>query len=452
MSTNIHTFWINFKNHFLKQNKNNQIPTKSFLDHITPSKIEQKGSYFHLTLQAPSDLHKRWLQENKLFKHIEQYYKENCDQDISHVQLEIIPCLPLPSPSSRTISPYPIAKSPIFFNPDYTFKTFIVGKNNHIAYGASLAVTRYKKTDEKYNPLFIYSPSGLGKTHLLNSIGQRILKNKPKARVIYLSAERFLNEYIMALKNKQMEQFRNKFRKNCDFLLMDDIQIIAKGKEIQEEFFHTFNELYNKQIQVVVCCDQAPSCVPHLEERIRTRLEGGLIADISYPDKETRMAILQSKIERKGLFLSLQSLEQIATSCKRSIREMEGVLNKIKIMTELHEGHLSLKDIEQILKKIQKDLTIEEIQKIVAKHFNISIDHIKSHSRKKTIVRARQTAMYFIRNYMKKSLSDISVAFGKKDHTTVLNSLRKVEKLRTECRDFKRILENLHQEIHNNYS
>lgn len=450
-TTNISTFWFNFKNHLLNQNKDNQI-YKSWLEHIIPSKIEQKGSHFHITLQAPSDLHKKWLQENKILKHFDQYYKDRSYTGTFHVQLEVIPCLPFSSKTSRTNQHLSAKKKPVFFNPDYTFENFIVGKNSHIAYGAGLAVTRYKKTDEKYNPLFIYGPSGLGKTHLLNAIGQQVFKIKPKARVIYLSAERFLNEYIMALKNKQMELFRRKFRKNCDLLLMDDIQIIAKGKEVQEEFFHTFNELHNKKIQVVVCCDQTPNCVPRLEERIRTRLEWGVIVDISYPDKETRMAILKNKTERKGLFLSSQSLEQIASACKRSIREMEGVLNKIKIMTELHEGRLSLKDVDVILKNIQKELTIEEIQKIVAKSFDISMDHIKSPSRKKYIVRARQTAMYLIRNHLKKSLSDISIAFDKKDHTTVLNSLKKVEKLKNEDRDFKRLLESLQQDIHNNYS
>ena len=447
MDTKAVIFWSNFKNHFLKQNENNQI-YKSWLEPIVPSKVEQKGSDLYLTLQAPSDLHKKWLQENMLenfYKHFHQFYKGICQ-----VQLEVTPYLPFKKSAQKT-SDFQIQKQKVFFNPDYIFENFIVGKNNSLAYGASLSVTKHKKINEQFNPLFIYSPSGLGKTHLLNAIGQQTLKNHPQTRVIYLSAERFLNEYITALQNKRMELFRKKFRKNCDLLLMDDIQIISKGKEIQEEFFHTFNDLYNKKTQVVVCCDQAPSYVPRLEERIRTRLEGGLMVDISYPDKETRIAILKNKIEKRGLFLSSQGLEQIAVTCKRSIREMEGVLNKIKIMTELHEGSLSLKEIEKILKNFQRELTIEEIQKKVAKGFNISIEKLKSPSRKKPIVTARQTAMYLIRLYLKKSLSEISLTFGKKDHTTVLSSIKKVENLKIKDKEFKRLLDNLQREIHNNY-
>ena len=324
-------------------------------------------------------------------------------------------------------------------------------KSNNLAYGASKAITKYNKTDEPFNPLFIYSPSGLGKTHLLNAIGHEELKTKPQSRIIYMSAERFLNEYIRALQNKKMEQFRKKFRNNCDLLLIDDIQIIARGKEVQEEFFHTFNELYDRKIQVVVCCDQAPGYVPRLEERIRTRLEGGLMVDISFPDEETRTAILKSKVEERGLFLSPQGLNQISSVCKRSIREMEGVLNKIKIMTELHEGSLSLKEIENILKNFQKELTVEEIQKKAAKGFGISIEELKSPSRKKHIVTARQTAMYLIRIHLRKSLNDISLVFKKKDHTTVINSLKKVEKLKTTDKEFKGILEVLQREIHNSF-
>ena len=320
-----------------------------------------------------------------------------------------------------------------------------------MAYGACQAVAKHKRAGESLNPLFIYGPSGLGKTHLLNAIGQQNLEIYPQNKVLYLSAERFLNEYIMSIQNKQMNQFRKKFRKSCDLLLMDDVQIIARGKGIQEEFFHTFNELYSQKTQIVVCCDQSPGNVPHLEDRIKTRLEGGLMADISYPDKETRLAILKNKTKEKNIFLSSQSLDQIAQVCRKSIREIEGVLNKIKIMTELHNGRLSFKDIEKILKTIRKELTVKEIQKNVAKAFDISEEDIKSPSRRKQIITGRQTAMYLIRVNLRKSLNDIGSFFGKKDHTTVLNSIKKVEKLKSEDKDFKRLLESLQRDIHQNY-
>lgn len=446
METKANAFWLDFKIYFLKQKGDNPL-CRYWLEPIVPSKIEKKGSDIQLTLQAPSDLHKKWLQENlmeDIRRHTSRFYKE-----ISKIRLEVAPGLSLPKLPSQAETTQPTQNA--FFNPAYRFESFVVGKNNHLAYSASLSVCQNKKTGADFNPLFIYGPSGLGKTHLLNAIGQQILKTRPESRIIYLSAERFLNEYITALQNKKMESFRKKFRKTCDILLMDDVQVVAKGKGVQEEFFHTFNELYSQKKQIVVCCDQSPGTVPLLEDRIKTRLEGGLMVDISYPDKETRLAILKNKTEQKGLFLSPQSIEHISKACHSSIREMEGVLNKIKIMTELHEGSLSLKEIEKILSHLQKDLTAEEIQKRTAKAFGLSTEDLKSPSRKKQIVTSRQTAMYLIRKHLKKSLNDISLIFGKKDHTTVLNSIKKVEKLKLQDQGFKRLLEDLQRKIHNDY-
>lgn len=446
MEAKVTTFWLDFKNHFLNQKDGNRI-YRSWLDPIIPSKIEKKGKTLHLTLQTPSKIHKKWLQENFLedfYKHINVFYHGSLQID-----LEVAPYLP--SQKKDLLQNPRVIKTNTFFNPHYRFENFIVGENNNLAYGACLSITKQSKDTEGFNPLFIYGPSGLGKTHLLNAIGQRYLQQFPDSKVIYLSAERFLNEYIGAIQNKKMESFRKKYRTNYDLLLMDDIQIIAKGKAIQGEFFHTFNELYSKKIRVVACCDQAPGSISHLEDRIKTRLEGGLMVDIHYPNKETRLAILKSKANQKKLSLSSENLEKIAQTCKSSIREMEGVLNKIKIMTDLYERLLSNKEIESILTNIKTDLDVEEIQKIISKSFCIPLEELKSPSRKKHIVIARQTAMFFIRKYLKKSLNDISLAFGKKDHTTVLNSIKKVEKLKNKDKDFRRLIESLHKEIHNNY-
>ena len=445
METREKAFWFDFKSNFLKQKRNKQL-YKYWLESVDPLKIKRTNTGLEMVLQAPSDLHKKWLQENLLqdfSNYIQQFYKEDCQ-----IQFKVSPSLPFQKKPTKNPAFNP--KQKLFFNPIYTFENFIAGKNNHLAYGASLAVTK-SANGQNFNPLFIYGPSGLGKTHLLNAIGQKTLQNYPQKKVIYLSAERFLNEYISALQNKQTDQFRKKFRKNCQLLLIDDIQIIAKGRSVQEEFFHTFNDLYSQKAQIVICCDQPPSATPFLEDRIKTRLEGGLMVDISYPDEETRLAILKNKIKQKGLLLSQQSLEQISKVCKRSIREMEGVLNKIKIMAELGEGHLPLKGIENILKTFKKELTTEEIQKRTARAFNLSLEELNSPSRKKHIVKARQTAMFLIRKNLKKSLNDISLNFGKKDHTTVLNSIKKVEKLKLEDSDFKKVLESLQKDIHNNY-
>ncbi|MCY4321993.1 MAG: chromosomal replication initiator protein DnaA [Bdellovibrionaceae bacterium] len=441
--------WLSFKNYFLQEQRENSLH-KHWLDSVQILETEKKGSDIKLVLQAPSDLHKRWLQENLLetfYNYTKSFFNLSCK-----VLLEIkLPNLPY-SDQKKVLQLKQAPFSPYsFFNPLYSFENFIVGKNNELACSASLAVTKNNLAQESLNPLFIYGPSGLGKTHLLNAIGQEAQKNFPKKQFIYLSAERFLNEYISSLQNKKLGIFRKKFRKNCQFLLIDDIQILSRGKEIQEEFFHTFNELYSQKVQIVICSDQNPEKNPFLQERIKTRLSGGLMVDISYPDKETRLAILKDKLNKNKLFLSQESLYLIAQSCKKSIRKIEGVLNKIKIMTDLHGGQITFSEVKNILKDTQQELSIEEIQIKVTQAFKLSLEELKSPCRKKHIVQARQSAMYLIRKYLKTPLKDISLAFGKKDHTTVLNSIKKVEKLKTENPDFKRLLEDLQKDFHINY-
>ena len=443
--------WQNFKAHLLQQKNTGQL-YKHWLETVQISKIKKEKSCLKLVLQTPSELHKKWVQENLLndfSNYIEFFFKKPCE-----IFFETCPSLPASRQTKNLFEKktgQALQKSVGLFNPLYNFTNFIVGKNNELAYSASLAAAKNNLAEDSLNPLFIYSPSGLGKTHLLNSIGQESQKRHPQKQSLYLSAERFLNEYISALQNKKMQGFRKKFRSSCDLLLIDDIQILARGKEVQEEFFHTFNELYEKKIQVVVCSDQSPEQIPFLQERIKTRLAGGLMVDISYPDKETRMAILKDKLNKKNLYLSQESLQLISQSCKKSIREIEGLLNKIKVMTELHGGGISFTEIKKILKNIKRELSVEEIQKKVSLAFKLSLEDLKSSSRKKHIVQARQAAMYLTRKFLKKSLSDISLAFDKKDHTTVLNSIKKVEKLKLEDTDFKRLLEALQKDIHTNY-
>ena len=336
----------------------------------------------------------------------------------------------------------------VFFNPDYLFENLIVGKHNEFAHGVCLSLTKQKECS--FNPLFIHGPSGVGKTHLLNAVGQEFSRHYSGKKIHYLSAERFLNECIHAIQKREMKQFQKKYRSQCDLLLLDDIQMIARGTVVQEEFFHTFNELFHKNIPVVLCCDTSPSRIPGLEERLRTRMEGGLVVEISYPDLETRVAILKSKMEKKQLILSDKVIFRIAQNCKKSIREMEGALNKIKMLSDLKGGILSPDYIDTILSRIgPPPLTVIEIQKKVAKKFNISLEEMLSSCRKKNIVLARQTAMYFIKMALKKSLSDIGRIFGGKDHSTVVNGLKKVERLKAQNPDFKMDLEDLHQEIHN---
>ena len=486
MKKNLTGLWQEFKKEFLKQNKNRQT-FRSWLEPINSIKIKKTAAGLSFTLAAPSDLHKKWLQENLVgdfHKYLSKLYPtnfslqlitENSSPKLSPKTYRLndrwaegVATPPLsftaghPSSLSSPSSLHSLhslqkgrLRSPqrAFFNPEYNFESFVIGKNSKLAYSAALSITRQKRgTEALLNPLFIYSPSGLGKTHLLNAVGNSLLKTRPSLRMVYLSAERFLNQYVSALQKRQMDRFRKLFRNNCDLLLLDDMQILSRGRGIQEEFFHTFNALYEKRVQMVLCCDRSPSSLPLLEERIRTRMEWGLMADISYPDMETRLAILKKKAEKRGLSISPEGMEKISFACQKSVREMEGVLNKIKIMTELHEGRLALREIENILKSSQKNLTVTEIQKRAAKAFQLSTEEIMSPSRKKDILRARQTAMYLIRTYMKKPLNEISLAFGKKDHTTSLNSLKKIKLLSEKDESFKKLLDKLKKEIENSFS
>ncbi len=443
MKTEVHPFWSNFKSSLLKKKGQDSV-LKTWLESVISAQLEKKEEAYLFTVQTPSEFHKKWLQENlleELVASLKMFYKKPC-----RVQFEITPYLPFKTKRMGLEKPLPSFEKPNLFNPEYLFENFIVGSHNEFAHGACLEIV---KNTQSFNPLFIYGPSGLGKTHLLNAIGQKILKDNPQTKIRYLSAERFLNECIQSIQKREMPLFRKKYRNNCDVLLIDDIQMIAKGEAVQEEFFHTFNELQNHGARIVLCCDRTPCHIHRLEERVKTRFEGGLIADIFYPDMETRLAIIKYKLNKKGLFLSEELSSQVAQTCKNSVREIEGVLNKIKMMSELHGGALSSSHLQNILKDIaQPALTAEEIQKMVSKSFNLPVEDLKSPTRKKNIVIARQTAMYFIKKYLKKSLSDIGFLFHKKDHTTVINSIKKVEKLKSESLEFKRLFKHIDNDIH----
>ena len=438
-------FWSDLKK-YLIETKENPI-YRHWLTDIEFLNISNKESFYQLFLQAPSDLHRKWFQENilaEVYHHFKNQY-----QGSLQIQMKISPksSQTLSSSLSSVPAGLPSQTRDFLFNPLYTFKNFISGENTELAYKSSLSVGNNKEALDMMNPLFIYGPSGLGKTHLLNAIGQESLKNFPNKKVLYISGERFLNEYINALQNRKMSAFRNKFRKNCNLLLIDDIHILARGQGVQEEFFHTFNELYNRKIQVVVCSDQSPHYIPSLQDRIKTRLAGGLLADISYPNFETRLAILKNKLELKNLFISKESLKLISKNCQSSIREMEGVLNRIKMITEMNEGQLSFSDLEKILQGHKKELSVMDIKRKTALLFKVSLQEMDSPSRKKNIVLARQTAMYLIRIFLKKSLKDICQLFGKKDHTTVLNSIKKVKSSLVKDKEFQSLFQLLKQEL-----
>ncbi len=317
-------------------------------------------------------------------------------------------------------------------NPRYTFDTFVVGSNNKFAHAASLAVA--EAPGQIYNPLYLYAGVGLGKTHLMHSIAHFVLRENPKAKVLYVTSEDFTNELIDAIRNgnnSAMSNFRDKYRR-IDVLLIDDIQFIMGKESTQEEFFHTFEALYSQKKQIIVSSDKPPKDLDILEERIRSRLEMGLIADISSPDYETRMAILRKKQEQEGYKLDDEILDYIAKNIKSNIRELEGCLNKVRAKAVLEKRDVNLELAEQILQDMitpneEKSITSQGIIRAVAEHFGLSLTDICSQRRDKKFVFPRMIAMYLCRDMTNDSLSTIAVALNKKDHTTVINSVKRIE-------------------------
>jgi chromosomal replication initiator protein len=335
-------------------------------------------------------------------------------------------------------------------NPEYTFSTFVVGRNNEFAHAVSHSIANNPGA-ENYNPLFICGPTGMGKTHLLNAVGNHVREKFPHLVICYCSAERFLNECITSIRRNEMHKFRQKYRDKCDILLMDDIQILGRGEAVQEEFFHTLNDFFERGQQVIVASDRMPKDIMGLEDRIRTRLEWGLIADIQMPDLETRVAILRYKAERKNISLPPDVVSYIARISKTSIRQLEGNLNKIKMFAELQGLPISLDLARKILATHDdtRNLTIDDVQKLVADHYKIRVVDLKAKSRTQPLVTARQLSMYLIKKHLDKSLVEIGRAFGGKDHSTVINALRRVEDQLSVNPDIKKDYNELEGRIHN---
>lgn len=313
-------------------------------------------------------------------------------------------------------------------NPKYTFDSFVIGNSNRFAHAASLAVA--ESPAKAYNPLFIYGGVGLGKTHLMHAIGHYILQNHPNAKVVYVSSEKFTNELINAIKDDKNEEFRTKYR-SVDVLLIDDIQFIAGKERTQEEFFHTFNTLHEANKQIILSSDRPPKEIPTLEDRLRSRFEWGLIADIQAPDFETRMAILKKKADVEKLNVPNEVMVYIATKIKSNIRELEGALIRIVAYSSLTNRDITvdlateaLKDI--ISNKQNKCITIDLIQDIVANYFNLRVEDLKSQRRTRNVAYPRQIAMYLSRKLTDMSLPKIGEEFGGRDHTTVIHAYEKI--------------------------
>lgn len=319
-----------------------------------------------------------------------------------------------------------------YLNPNYTFENFVVGKDNQLAHAACIAVAN--QFSNKYNPLFVYGGVGLGKTHLLQAIGHRVLQKNISSKICYYTSEGFMNEFISAMGRNKMDDFRNKFRRT-DLLLIDDVQFWAGGKErTQEEFFHTFNTLYEASKQIVITSDKYPKDLDGLEERLRSRFEMGLIVDIQPPDMETKMAILQKKAALDSVILPDDVTHFLASAGGSNIRELEGYLARIIAVSSLSGKEITLPMVKDTLKNIIRDnkvktITIDRVQKVVASFFNINMADLKSKRRLQKLVLPRQIAMYLVREYCKSSFPEIGTAFGNKDHSTVIHAFNKVKSI-----------------------
>lgn len=334
-------------------------------------------------------------------------------------------------------------------NPQYTFETFVVGQNNELANAASTAVV--KNPGSQYNPLFIYGGVGLGKTHLMHAIGNKVLASNPNFKILYVTSEKFTNDYVAALSQKRMDGFKALYR-NVDMLLVDDIQFIAGKEQTQEVFFHTFNELRDKGKQIILTADRLPKDIPAIEQRLVSRFEWGMVADISAPNLETRIAILQTKLGKKGVEVSKEITEFIAENVVNNIRELEGAMNKLLIYQQIENKPLTLDQAKHILASIvnakKKAVTLSKIAESVANFYSITMEDLLKQSRRKEYVKPRQTAMYIARKELGSSFPSIGEFFGGRDHTTVMHGVEKVEKAVTANDGIKQEMELILEKIY----
>ncbi len=338
------------------------------------------------------------------------------------------------------------------FSPKYTFDTFVVGSNNRLAHAAALAVAQ--NPAKKYNPLFIYGGVGLGKTHLMHAIAQEVLKNQPDMNIVYVSSEKFTNDFIDAIRRESNIQFRNTYR-NVDMLLIDDIQFLAGKEGTQEEFFHTFNELHTAGKQIILSSDKPPRDIPNLEERLRSRFEWGLSCDVAPPNFETRVAILRKKAEEEDMKIPNENeiFEYIAQNVSSNIRELEGVLLKFKVLYELNGGNITEEDLKSMLNDIvpatDKKITADNIIQAVSKYYGVSYSDVLSSKRTSNVAKARQVGMYLARELTDLSQAGIGESFGGRDHSTVIHACSKIRSQAESDMSFSKEIKDIINEIKN---
>ncbi len=442
------------------RNESNKL-LATWLDPIEYVQSHSENGRVKFTLGVPNALHQYWVVQN-LSEKISQEISESCSDpfEIEFVvtghKAPLSPENPHALHEAMNHQELPVQPAPKEarggdqLKSEWTFSTFVVGKNSEFAHAACFNVAGNPGGDD-YNPLLIYGPAGMGKSHLLHAAGNHIREHFPHLRILYISAERFMNEYIQSTRHRTMAEFQQKFRESYDVLMVDDIQLLGKGESTREEFFHTLNTFLDRRKQIILASDRMPKDIINLEDRNRTRLERGLIADIVMPDLETRIAILRYKAEQFSIRLPEEVVHYIARISKRSVRELEGNLKRIKMFSELQGLHIELELVKKILShhETQTPLTMDEIQRLVADQFAIKLTDLKSTSRAKPIVVPRQVCMYLMKKYLDKSFVDIGKAFGGKDHTTVMNALTRVRHLQSTDQEIFKHIDELETQIHN---
>ena len=414
-----------------------------------------------LALESIEDSRVNVLLPNRFFKEwFEDHYAgtlKSVLEDLMFKKVEV--SLQVQQPESQSVPDLrgePAARRPVrryrndvtFLNPKYTFENFVVGTSNQLAHAGCLAVG--EQLSKAYNPLFIYGGAGLGKTHLLHAIGHLVLRRNGKIRLSYVSSEKFTNDLINSIRFDSTVEFRNRYR-GLDLLMIDDIQFIAGKERTQEEFFHTFNDLYDSAKQIVISSDSLPREIPTLEERLRSRFEWGLIADIQPPDLETKAAILRKKAQAEGVRLPDEVSLFIAKNVQSNIRELEGSLVRLIAYGSLTGREISLELAQETLKELNaeraKVITLAAIQRSVADFFRVKVEDLKSKERNQGVVVPRQVAMYLSRSMTASSLPAIGDAFGGKDHTTVIHACEKIKRRLAEDEAFRKQVESLSHTI-----
>ncbi|HRZ39592.1 MAG TPA: chromosomal replication initiator protein DnaA [Candidatus Omnitrophota bacterium] len=410
--------------------------------------IEEGGA---LLLETPDDFFKTWIEDHYLAI-IRQALAEQSSEPMlvsvtvnsgfakEAVQRSVTQSTPAPAVDEKEKDP----RTALSLTARFSFDNFVIGPSNHFAFAACKAVA--ESPAKSYNPLFLYSQVGLGKTHLMQSVAHEIKKRFPEKKCVYLSSEYFTNELIDSIKNRTTTQFRQKYR-NIDVILIDDIHFIAGKEATQEEFFHTFNALHNSHKQIVISSDRPPKEIANLEERLVSRFTWGLIADIQPPDFETRVAILRKKLEREPVNVPEEVIFFIAEQIKTNIRELEGALIRVVAYSMLEERPVGLETAKAVLKDMVQEtakvISVDTIQKEVARFFDLSLTELKSKKRSKNIIIPRQISMYLARKLTNLSLPEIGGFFGGKDHTTILHAYRKIEKELDENMELKKQIDRI---------